>query len=164
MNWFDAVSFCEWLSHESGRRVSLPSEAEWEKAARGTDGRLYPWGDDKPSPDLLDFSGHPRGTSPIGHYSPQSDSPYGCADMMGNVREWTRSLWGFDLTPPLYKYPYLMSDGREDLHAAGRMLRVIRSNWRSFSSGDMRVAQRYGRLPSYRDFRCGFRVLTTTIG
>jgi formylglycine-generating enzyme required for sulfatase activity len=116
VSWRDALAFCEWLSKETGKAVRLPSEAEWEKAARGTDGRIYPWGDKSPTDDLCNFSTNVGDTTPVGTYSPQGDSPYGCVDMAGNVREWTRSL--------KKSYPYDSTDGREDPDAkGGRVLR-----------------------------------------
>jgi formylglycine-generating enzyme required for sulfatase activity len=110
VTWFDAVAFCEWLSQETGQPFRLPTEAEWEKAARGTDGRIYPWGDDPPDEDRCNFGGNVGATTTIGRYSPQGDSPYGCADMAGNVWEWCQSL-----DKP---YPYAAEDGREDVEKA----------------------------------------------
>jgi formylglycine-generating enzyme required for sulfatase activity len=89
--WDDAVAFCRWLTRATSRTFRLPTEAEWEKAARGTDGRVYPWGNGW-DPARLNCqtspAAAPGATSPVGRYSPLGDSPYGAADMSGNVWEW----------------------------------------------------------------------------
>jgi len=85
VSWVDAAAYAEW----AGKR--LPTEQEWEKAARGTHGGEYPWGNHAPSGELCNFNHHEHGTTPVGKYSPQGDSPYGCMDMAGNIWEWTAS-------------------------------------------------------------------------
>ena len=87
ISWDEAAAFCLWLSQETGCIFRLPTEAEWEKAARGADGRLYPWGEgwDASRANALEMC---PGTTPAGQFSPDGDSPYGVADMSGNVWEW----------------------------------------------------------------------------
>lgn len=92
LSWYEAEAFCNWLSDVSGESWRLPTEAEWERAARGdSDDRYLPWGNVwnneycNSTNDTIDTSK----TSPVGLYSPNGDSPWGCADMIGNAAEWT---------------------------------------------------------------------------
>ena len=88
VSWADAQAFCAWAAGQSGQRVRLPTEAEWEKAARGADGSPFPWGQEGPGPTRCNFGETYGGTNPVGYFSPHGDSPFGCADMAGNVWEW----------------------------------------------------------------------------
>ena len=106
VSWQDAAAFCQWASKTSGKAIRLPSEAEWEKAARGSDGRIYPWGNQKPDNSFCNFDDNIGNTTPVGQFSPKGDSPYGCADMAGNVWDWTNSI--------RKSYPYQAGDGREE--------------------------------------------------
>jgi formylglycine-generating enzyme required for sulfatase activity len=161
VTWYDALAFCRWLTERAGLPVTLPSEAHWEKAARGPDGRIYPWGDESPNETRCNF-GSPGGrTTPVGHYSPRGDSPYGCADMAGNVWEWTRSLWGESWEKPDFGYPYDPGDGREDLEAGGGVLRVLRGGAFDFSVRLVRCAYRRWGNPNYRSWIDGFRVVAS---
>lgn len=96
VGWEAAYNFTRWLSSETAMNFRLPTEAEWEKACRGTEGELFPWGDGYPSGKLLNFTQMIGDTTAAGSYSPQGDSPYGAADMAGNVSEWVADWYGED--------------------------------------------------------------------
>jgi formylglycine-generating enzyme required for sulfatase activity len=105
VSFLDAVAFCRWARQVTGLAVRLPSEPEWEKAARGPDGRIYPWGNNWELGRCNSVEAKTGSTSPVGQFSPNGDSPYGIAEMAGDVQEWTSSLFG--------SYPYDPNDGRE---------------------------------------------------
>jgi formylglycine-generating enzyme required for sulfatase activity len=85
ISWKKVVAFCDWAG------LTLPAEEQWEKAARGSDGRIWPWGNQEPTDNYCNFGNIIGSTTPVGKYSPQGNSPYGCVDMVGNVWEWTSS-------------------------------------------------------------------------
>jgi len=155
ISWHDAMAYCKWLSQVTGKPCRLPSEAEWEKGARGTDGRVYPWGDEPPDKGRCNFGDNVKGTTPVGHYSPQGDSLYGCADMAGNVWEWTRSLY--------LRYPYDPSDEQKNLEAGRDVHRVLRGGAFSYVARDVRCASRMRIFPSDRIRSIGFRVVASPV-
>jgi serine/threonine-protein kinase len=156
VTWHDAMAYCRWLTKTTGRSYRLPSEAEWEKAARGTDGRIYPWGDESPDKNRCNFDKNLGDTTPVGQYSPRGDSHYGCVDTAGNVFEWTLSLWGKEKLD--FKYPYDPQDGRENLEAGSDILRVCRGGAFYFSQRYVRCAFRGWNFPYGRYINLGFRV------
>ena len=179
VSWHEARAFSDWLAarwRANGRlteaqHVRLPTEAEWEKAARGgldlpttpcivaaSDGlfpiphpqalisnpfpkRRYPWGDD-PDPDRANYSDTGIGATSAAGCFPGGRTPYGAEDMSGNVWEWTQSLWGKDWQKPDFKYPYDPEDGREDVTADNAVLRVLRGGAFGISGGSARCAYR----------------------
>jgi formylglycine-generating enzyme required for sulfatase activity len=154
ISWHDAVAFCRWLSQESGYTFRLPSEAEWEKAARGGQGRIYPWGNDWDYKRLNTLYSNLSGTTVPGRFSPQGDSPYGLADMAGNVWEWCAD-W-FEETIYRQRTEPVVKDPLGPLQGARRVLRG--GSW----SGDRYVARaafRYRYDPNGRRNDYGFRVV-----
>jgi formylglycine-generating enzyme required for sulfatase activity len=97
ISWNDADVYCKWLSKLTGRNYRLPTEAEWEKAARGTDGLVYPWGDVFDFKKSNTFETGINDTSDVGKFSPNGDSIYGCADMVGNVWEFCADWMNTDI-------------------------------------------------------------------
>jgi formylglycine-generating enzyme required for sulfatase activity len=157
VSWVDAMAYCNWLSEVTGRPYRLPSEAEWEKVARGTDGRIYPWGNEWDPRRCNSGEGGPGDTTPVGAYL-RGASPYGLLDMAGNVWEWTLSLWGDQEQRPDFRYPYEPLDGRESLDELNNFRRVLRGG--SFNNTDIsvRCAYRISNFPNAKGKEMGFRV------
>ncbi|MBT8148072.1 MAG: formylglycine-generating enzyme family protein, partial [Gammaproteobacteria bacterium] len=163
ITWTDALAYARWLQDrllqhadtpaqlksllEAGWQVSLPTEAQWEKAARGTDGNIYPWGN-QPLQQRANFGA--AATQPVG----SSDCPecnFGLADMSGNVWELTRS--------PYQSYPYTTEDDRSNLSEDA--LWVMRGGSYADGPANVRAAVRGGVDPGVRNATIGFRLVLT---
>ena len=193
VSWYEALAFCRWLQARAHLppffQLGLPSEAEWEKAARGGESlpakpvvrtiasglveppqpdmlpeernqRQYPWGDEfNPNRANCDET-KLRATSAVGCFQAGA-SPCGVEDMCGNTWEWTRSLWGKDWQKPSFRYPYLMDVKRESPDAPSEILRVLRGGAWGGPADGARCAYRYGGDPGYRGRLIGFRVVAS---
>lgn len=157
LSWHDAIAYAFWLAEQTEQPWRLPSEAEWEKAARWDPRtgvvRTYPWGDafDKDRCNTsVDGFGRVRS---VGHY-PNDTSPYGAHDMAGNVWEWTSSLFK--------PYPYRHDDGRETLYSTEE--RVLRGGSWYLDARFARSAHRLYARPDDVNGYLGFRLALTPTG
>jgi formylglycine-generating enzyme required for sulfatase activity len=154
ITWHEANAYSQWLNQQLADELRdltlrLPTEAEWEKAARGVYGYEWPWGNEWDAARCNSVESDKGVTTPVGAYSPRGDSPYGVADMVGNIWEWCHSL---DRA-----YPYSVDDGRESEADVG--LRVVRGGAYRDSFAGTRCAYRSAFLPHRRHEAIGFRVV-----
>ena len=147
----DAAAYCKWLSGKLGVRFNfkLPTEAQWEKAARGTDARKYPWGNQKPDKILANFASKIGKTSPVGSY-PQGASPYVLLDMAGNVWEWCIDWYD--------KNYYKSSPDKNPTGPKSGTYRVLRGGGWGDDAGYLRCSDRGSGGPSVRYLSVGFRL------
>jgi len=150
VSWQDAAGFCKWASIASGRPVRLPTEAEWEKAARGTDKRLYPWGNQRPDKTRANYGLMIEDTTPVGQFSPQGDSPYGCADMAGNVWEWTADWYSS-------AYYSSQSSFSNPTGPSSGTYKVLRGGSFYYDENSLRTALRSNGKPVSWGYTVGFR-------
>jgi sulfatase modifying factor 1 len=164
----DAEEFCRWISKKTGRNYRLPTEAEWEKGARGgLENKLYPWGNEEPDDSGIYRANYGPGfghnewkkdgyeyTAPVGSYPPNG---YGLYDMAGNVWEWVSDWFDdnyYSISP--YKNPRGPAEPAVGLDAGARG--ILRGGCYSSSADHLRCAKRYGLFPKGESSLMGFRI------
>jgi formylglycine-generating enzyme required for sulfatase activity len=160
ISWYEARAYCNWLSAATGEGYRLPTEVEWEAAARGQAGRRYAWGDRFEALWGNTAATKVGRTTPVGVFV-EGDTPEGISDLTGNVEEWTGSLFGagveFDKAP--FAYPYDPQDGREDPEAGPDVRRVLRGGAWLYDLVLARAAYRGEDHPGNRGYEYGCRVV-----
>jgi formylglycine-generating enzyme required for sulfatase activity len=161
VTWYEAIAYCEWLSQKTGHSYTVPNEAQWEKACRGGERNLYPWGNEL-DPKRSNH-GCPSLASVDAHLA-QND--FECFDFVGNIRQWTCSLWGEKRVMPdrSFAYPW-MDDRRNDLLAPRQIRRVVRGSSYKDDLKLLRCSARSGQIPDDPGLpgtRHGFRVAMKT--
>jgi len=155
LSWYECVAYCRWLSAATGQLYRLPTEAEWEKGARGVDGRVYPWGNEFEASRLNARAGDQRvcTTTPVGIY-PTGVSPFGLFDCAGNVWEWCATRW-----KKPFPYDAYQDEWQVD-YLEGKNLRVLRSGSWNYESEVTRCVYRFKFQPYGWTDRGGFRVVS----
>lgn len=157
VTFYDAVAYCQWLSGKTGRKYILPNEAQWEKACRAGERTIYPWGDE------FEAGRCNQGGSALAQVDAfPAQNEFGCFDLVGNIRQWTCSLWGEKrIAPdPAFAYPW-KDDHRNDLNASRQVRRVIRGSSMKDDVNVLRCSYRSGQAPDdpgLPGVRTGFRV------
>lgn len=157
ISWYEALAYCRWIALQSGLAIRLPSEAEWEAAARGPLAWRFPYGDTFDPFRGNTVETHVRQPTPVGVF-PEGDTPTGLVDMCGNTADWTRSLFDGQSERPRFVYPYRADDGREDPAAPDATGRVARGGSWTFGRDLARSTCRYSNLPSARYDEIGLRL------
>ena len=156
MNWFVACDFCSWLSGLHGVGFRLPTEAEWEKTARGTDNRVYPWGNESPTEKQANFK-YNTGMSMSVRAHPGGASPYGVEDLAGNAFEW---VWDF------YQKNYYSigsTDNINPLGPADGTSRVVKGGSWEGDSRQIRISYRDSADPTGKFADIGFRCAVNSL-
>ncbi len=150
VSWYDVQNFFLWLNNITGKEYRLPTEAEWEKAARGTDGREYPWGNIWDATKANTAEAQLKKTGPVGEY-PDGKSPFGCYDMAGNAYDWCSDWFHIDT----YKY----SPPENPMGAVEGRRKVIRGgSWQPVGEFAARCANRAASEPIRASHNIGFRI------
>ena len=157
VKWYEAHAYCQWLSDVTGRKYSLPNEAQWEKACRGGINFLYPWGNEL-EPTRSNYGC--ATLAAVNAYPPQNR--YELYDLVGNIKQWTCSLWGEKRNQPETRFSYPWKDDlRNDINANSQMRRVMRGCSMRDPEWMLRCSSRSGHVPEEAGFpgmRHGFRV------
>jgi formylglycine-generating enzyme required for sulfatase activity len=151
VSYYDALAYIGWLNRELNENYRFPNEAEWEKAARGVDGRIYPWGNEFDPWRCNTVEAGKRTTTPVGTYSPGGDSIFGVADMAGNVLEWTSSQ--------MMPYPFQVEvQDNSEISRKNSLKLIVRGGAWYYSRKLARTTCREEMLANYLSTSLGFRL------